>query len=404
MKKILAVCLAVLLCLQLFGCGTAAPEVEVVVGAGTQNLMAKIVPAAVEPMAPDQVYEAAAANFALELLKESYGEVGVTLSPYSLYLLMAMVANGADKETLQQMEQAMGLPSAELNRYLYSLQQDERQELLLANSIWFQNSLGVKQSFLQTNGDYFGAEIFGTDFNEQTVTEINAWVAEHTKDRITELVKELDPTDCMVLLNALCFDGQWAEAFEPENSFDGSFTAFDGTVQTARMMQGAAEKYIQTENAAGFVKEYENGYSFLALLPEADLSMEDFLSKLDGAEFLRLWRSARVTDTAVTMPRLELNSSFSPMEALTHMGMGSLFSENADLGRISDAPLFVSEVNHSCSISIDESGTKAAAASSAEITYKGVPKSITLDRPFVMAILDNETGTILFLGVVASVE
>lgn len=404
MKKILAVCLAALLCLQLFGCGTAAPEAEVVVGAGTQNLMAKIVPAAVEPMVPDQVYEAAAANFALELLKESYAEEGVMLSPYSLYLLMAMVANGADRETLQQMEQVMGLPNAALNRYLYSLQQDERQELLLANSIWFQNSLEVKQSFLQTNGDYFGAEIFGTDFNEQTVTEINAWVAEHTKDRITELVQELDPNDCMVLLNALCFDGQWATAFEAENSFDGSFTAFDGTAQAARMMQGSAEKYIRTDHAAGFVKEYENGYSFLALLPEEELAMEEFLSGLSGAAFSELWRNAMPRETAVTMPQLRLQSDFSAKEALEALGMADLFGERADLGRISNAPLYVSEVMHSCSLEIDESGTKAAAASSAEITYKGVPMSIMLDRPFVMAILDNETGTILFLGVVASVE
>lgn len=389
---------------QLFGCAAPEPEAEVLVGGKPQDLMAKIVPAAVEPLAPDRVYETAAAEFALALLQESYREKGVVLSPYSLYLLLSMVANGADGETLQQMEQVLGLPCGELNRYLYSLGQDRRQELLLANSIWFAPSLGVKQGFLQNNADYYGAELYEASFNPQTAAEINAWVAAHTKDRITELVKELDPNDCMVLLNALCFDGRWAEAFEAENSYDGSFRAYDGTLQGARMMQGAAEKYIRTEQATGFVKEYENGYSFLALLPEEGLAMEEFLAGLSGEALLNLWRNAQVRDTAVTMPRLQLESEFSPKEALAEMGMGDLFGADADLSRISNAPLYVSEVMHKCSVEIDEAGTKAAAGSSAVITYKGVPKSIVLDRPFVMAIMDNETGTILFLGVVASME
>lgn len=405
MKRLLAILLAGLLCLQFTGCSAPEPEVAVAVGMPTRNLMAKTVPAAVEPLAPDGAYRQAAADFSVRLLQESYREEGVLLSPYSLYILLSMVANGADSETLQQMEQTLGLPTGSLNRYLYSLGRDTRQELQLANSIWFAPSLGIKQDFLQSNADYYGAELYEASFNEKTAEEINAWVAERTAGRITELLDKLDPNDCMVLVNALCFDGQWADAFEAENSYDGSFTAFDGTVQAARMMQGSAEKYIQAENAIGFVKEYENGYSFLALLPEESLSMEDYIASLSGEGLLALWQNARAQDTAVTMPRLQIADKFSPIEALNALGISDLFGADADLSRLSDAPLYVSEMMHSCSMEIDESGTKAAAASSAVITYKGgIPKSVVLDRPFVMAILDNETGTVLFLGVVASME
>ena len=171
------------------------------------------------------------------------------------------------------------------------------------------------------------------------------------------------------------------------------------------MMQGSAEKYIQAENAIGFVKEYENGYSFLALLPEENLPMEDYITSLSGEKLLALWQNARAQDTAVTMPRLQIADKFSPIEALNALGISDLFGADANLSRLSDAPLYVSEMMHSCSIEIDESGTKAAAASSAVITYKGgIPKSVVLDRPFIMAILDNETGTVLFLGVVGSTE
>lgn len=406
MKRYFAFCLSLILALQLFGCSAAAPEAKVIVGGKPRDLMAKIVPAAVEPLAPDQVYENAAAEFAFHLLREGYTEGGITLSPYSLYLLLAMTANGAEGNTLAQLEQALGLPCSELNRYLYHLRNDPRQELLLANSIWFRESqeLQVKESFLQTNGDYYDAQLYRADFTQQTVAEINAWIAAHTKGRIDELIRQLDPNDCMILLNALCFDGQWAEAFDPENSYDGSFTAWDETVQDARMMQGSAEKYIREGNTTGFVKEYENGYSFLALLPEEGQAMEDFLAGLSGEKLLQLWRSASQQKTAVTMPQMELESELSAVSILQKLGVTDLFGDTADLRRISDADLYVSALLHRCSVAVDETGTTAAGASSAIITYKGIPKSVVLDRPFVYAILDNETGTILFLGVVASVE
>lgn len=410
MRKWIVFCLIFVLCLQLFACaapGEELPEVVAMPGGNTVDLMAAVQAAAVEPLAPDQVYQTASANFALRLLQCSYEEGGVLLSPYSVYAALAITANGADGETLAQMEQALGLPAGELNHYLYSLGKDDRRELLLANSIWFREAADfrINESFLQTNADFYGAQLYRAAFDEKTVEDVNAWVREHTDGRIEQLIQALNPNDRMLLLNTLCFDGVWAAAFEAENSFDGTFTACDGSSQDVRMMQGFAEGYIAADKAVGFVKEYENGYSFLALLPEEGLSIREYIDTLNSAALLEMWNGASPQTVSVTMPKAELQGELSLTDALKAMGIVELFSEQADLGRISDSALYVSDVMHSSCLSIDEEGTKAAAATGVVITEKSaarLPESVVLDRPFVLAILDNETGTILFLGTVES--
>jgi len=51
-------------------------------------------------------------------------------------------------------------------------------------------------------------------------------------------------------------------------------------------------------------------------------------------------------------------------------------------------------------VSVDEEGTEAAAASIVIVVVGSQPEppSITIDRPFIFLIRDQKTGTVLFMG------
>ncbi|MBQ3217099.1 MAG: serine protease, partial [Oscillospiraceae bacterium] len=180
------------------------------------------------------------------------------------------------------------------------------------------------------------------------------------------------------------------------------FTAADGTMQTVQMMNSAEHSYLQDSLATGFIKEYENGYRFVALLPNEGISMEDYLASLTGAGLLNTIENSRNTRVSVSMPMLEAETSLSLKEVLTAMGMELPFSSMADFSAMGQGDLYLSEVLHKTSLKIDEQGTQAGASTSVIVTEKSASRSLSvvLNRPYVMAIMDGQTGTILFMGVV----
>ena len=100
-------------------------------------------------------------------------------------------------------------------------------------------------------------------------------------------------------------------------------------------------------------------------------------------------------------------------EPLKDMGITALFNvSTADLRGIGSAPsgnnLYVSSVLHKTYLSLDESGTRAAAATVVEAVGDALPsedvKTVTLDRPFLYMIVDTHACVPLFMGTVTSME
>lgn len=412
MKKLIAFLLTMTFLLQLCACTSQQSARTQNNSIKTVNLTAELT--ASEPaqlMTMDFDPADAAAEFALSLLQNGYkgGNENMILSPYSVLIALAMTANGADGATLAQMEEVFGLTNEELNTFLYLCRQEEREELITANSIWLRDTgaLCVEQSFLQTNIDCFDAQVFKAAFDQQTVEDINAWVREHTKERISELVQELAPDTAMILINALAFDGVWEDPFDANDTYEGVFYAADGTQQTAQMMRSTEYGYLEDGMATGFVKDYENGYSFVALLPKEDVSIEDYVASLTGESLMDAIENAAEENVNVTMPKLETETSLDLRDILAGMGMELAFGAQADFSRMGEGSYSISKVLHKTYLKVDEEGTEAAAAT-AVFVDKSAPihlgPSVVLDRPYVMAIMDHETGILLFLGVVNQVN
>ena len=248
------------------------------------NLMAGVQAKDAEERASDAAFSQASANFAVGLLQGSAdGTDNCVLSPYSAMVALAMTANGAQGETLAQMEAVLGLPIGTLNEYLHGC--DMGSEVTAANAMWFRDTpdLVVKDAFLQANADYYGADAYRAPFDGQTVSEINDWVKTHTAGRIPSMFNNMSPEIVLVLINALTFDAQWQEKYTESNAKDGEFNAADGTVQQATYLHSEESTYLDDGMATGFLKPYEGGrYSYLALLPNEDITMEEYLASLTG--------------------------------------------------------------------------------------------------------------------------
>lgn len=377
----------------------------------------------------DDAFTIATANFSLELFKQSASDEikegkNVLISPESVITALAMTANGADGTTRTDMEHVIcgDMTIEEFNPYLYTynnqLTQSEEISFHMANSIWMKGNsddIQIKQEFLQTDRNYYNADAFFADFDESTVQDINNWVNTNTDGMIDSLLNEIPDDVVMYLINALAFEGQWEVPYEEDQiEEEGIFTSYAGTEQTVAMLNSTESQYISSENATGFIKNYQGGdYAFLALLPDEDLPLEDYVSSLTGDAFIDMYQNREYRDVIVKLPEFTYDYSTELSEPLSSMGMGSAFQKNADFSNMAvtnTGLLYINRVIHKTYIRLDRNGTKAAAVTAVEVTNEAAvlnpetPPVVNLDRPFVYAVIDTNTGLPVFIGAVNTIE
>ena len=378
-----------------------------------QDLMDDITPREVTALDSLDSDNAVITDFALRLFKASNDDGENTLiSPLSVLYALAMAANGAEGETLAQMEDLFGMSVDELNLYLHtyldSLPQSEKCKLGIANSIWIDDTFGPKQEFLQTNADYYGADIYKLPFDNKAVADINNWVKKETEGMISEIIEKIPDGAVMYLINALVFEAEWQRIYLADNVKEGVFTREDGTEQTVEFMCGIDEEYIEGENATGFVKYYKDSkYAFVALLPNEDISVAEYVQTLDVASLNAMLTNHVSCDALYTMlPKFKSEYSVDMVDTLKSLGMTDAFDEHADFSKIAEG-ISISAVLHKTYIEVAEKGTKAAAVTAVENYYSGIPteiKYVYLDRPFVYMIIDCENNIPVFIGTVMEVN
>ncbi len=361
-------------------------------------------------------------DFSLNLLREDYAGQNILISPLSIVSALGMTANGADGQTLAEMEQVLNADVQGLNDYLKSytayLPSSEKYKVGLANSIWFKDdeSLTVNRDFLQTNKDYYDAGIYKTPFNESTKNAINNWVKDKTGGMIEKLLEEAPPADAvMYLINALSFDAEWENIYKDTQIRAGEFTLENGEKQTVEFMSSSEFTYLENDAITGFMKPYkDNKYAFVALLPGENISMADLLSALDAKDVMDLIKNRKDEEVYAKIPKFSAEYSTLLNNSLQKLGMSDAFDvEKADftgLGKSADGNIFISRVIHKTKIDVDEKGTKAGAVTAVEMKDCGSapmieePKKIFLDRPFFYMLVDTEQNLPLFMGSLMNVN
>jgi serpin B len=315
-------------------------------------------------------------------------------------------ASALTADTQARMESGQAAPSA------------DDYEVQVVNSVWGQKGYPWDSPFLTILAESYGTGVYVEDFETDPAageSAINQWVSTATAGKIDPLLppNALDTTTRMVLVNAIHLKLPWASGFDASATQPATFTRGDmSTVQADFMNQEYSEDgpgvgYLETD-AAQFVSVPLAGgqLSVVFALPKGDLAT--FTSSLTKDSFAG---TTGVSDLILSVPKFSFTSpTFSLAAPLKALGMTEAFDRaNADFkGICAKTPdgqnLYISDVLQKATLDVAEHGVEAAAATAVVVDTDaasdgdaGGPITVTLDRPFVVSIVDA-SGAILFLG------
>lgn len=339
------------------------------------------------------------------------------VSPLSASMALGMTLNGAAGSTYDSIRTALalrGVSQEDVNagyKGLLALLRglDPATTLEVANSIWYRQEFPFEQSFFAAARDWFGAEVRGLDFGApESVGQINGWVDSRTRGKITGIVDRIDPDDVMFLINAIYFNGKWARKFDRADTRNAPFRALDGTsAQVPLMHQQAAMRYAETPRYQAVELPYGNSaFTMTVVLPRPGVRVNELAASLTPAAWQGLIESMAERETELYLPRFKLTWERPLNDDLTALGMGIAFRPRAaDFTRMSASrgrELYISYVKQKAYVDVHEEGTEAAAVTVVGVRVVSMPDipTVRIDRPFIFAIRERFSGTVLFMGMV----
>jgi serpin B len=357
-----------------------------------------------------------------QFLREQDGNM--FYSPYSISVALAMTYAGARGETEQEMARtlhfalaqerlhpafnALDLDMARRSETVPEIEQEgERLRLHIANSLWGQMGYNFLDEFLDLLALNYGAGMRLVDYAnapEESRLKINQWVSDHTEEKIEDLIPKdlITPATRLVLANAIYFNASWLEPFEEENTHEGIFYLLDGSQVAVPMMSQTTDfRYLDGEGFQAVELPYLGGEMAMVILLPDEGGFEAFEAGLDSERVGTILEGMGSSQVTLAMPKFEFESEFMLGQVLAAMGMPSAFGDADFSGMDGTRNLVIREVVHKAFVSVDETGTEAAAATAVimfETSAPETPVEMTVDRPFIFMIRDLETGTILFLG------
>lgn len=361
-------------------------------------------------------------GFGFELLRRLYaapqgGQANVFISPVSASMMLGMAVNGAGGDTYDAMIQTLGLDglTQEQVNASYSglvdllLGLDSSVQIELVNGVWLQEGVDFLPDYLTRVRDAFGANVENLDFTDPaSATHINDWAAESTHDRIRQVVTPDEIRDALaVLANALYFKGSWRTQFDPDETRTTEFYLPDSsTVDVPMMRQAKIEDEVRLRAGPDYMAvdlPYGGAaFSMTLVLPDPGTTLDELVAETDAAWWSDLVEGLFAGEASILLPRFEIRYGADLVPPLTDMGMGVAFTDQADFSRMVDTDALLTAVTQSTFVRVDEEGTEAAAVTVGVVGTTSAPLPIRFDRPFLFAIRERLSGTILFVGTITN--
>lgn len=370
--------------------------------------------------------------FAVSFLQTLEADSNLVFSPHSLSTAFAMLTDAAEGQTLAEIERALAFGKADeaFHRSQDALLLDlaarnrdsvktadlnvDAQTLSVSNDIWIRNDIPPTPAYLDTLARYYGAGVHVADFRnrpEPSRVAINAKVSKDTRALISELLpeKSIITGTVAVLTNALYFKAPWAEPFSAATP--GQFQLLDGSSSDVDMLRTRTQlRYYAGDGFASVALPYYGGDLELQLIVPDVGGYEAVRSALSSDLLTQIEAGSSVEEVHLTLPKFEVKSVVPAAATLQSLGVVTAFDEV--LARFPAFPtppednVSVSNVLHQATVTIDEKGTEASAATaitSVSISIGGIvdpttPKVVVADHPFLFVIRDRPTGATLFIG------
>ena len=355
-------------------------------------------------------------NFALNLFSEMKGVGSNVVSPMSVTYLMAMLANGAEASTREEIMDAIGAKDFDIDEmnafYAYLIRRaktaDKQTTLNIANYIALNKEFKLKKKFASTIADSYQGAVESLDFtNPESTKRINGWCSEHTNNMIPTIIDQVEPSAVAYILNAIYFNGTWTDKFDKNNTKKEQFNGYTRDIMYVDMMHRNAKYYYTSNDVYSAVTlPYGSGaYSMTLILPNEGKFITDLTRTLNADTIASLRRNMEECLVDLKLPRFTTEMKLPLKGIVAKLGAPSMFdATRADFSSFANGNVYVSEMLQKAKIEVSEEGTKAAAVTMGMVKLTSMrpqePRRVDFhcDRPFVYMIQDNYTGAILFMG------
>jgi serpin B len=252
--------------------------------------------------------------------------------------------------------------------------------------------------------NHYQAHIEALDFRTQEALDvINQWASDNTNGKIPEVLDEISAEAVMFLMNALYFKGSWTWKFDKTNTSEKLFTTDNGSQVLVDMMSG--EIPVRTVNHTDFtaVEMYYGRQNFSMVFMLPNTTVAELLQAYTADDWKQMTANLDAisdpTQVIITLPKFSFDYEKKLNDELKQLGMTEAFKLGlANLSNISDAGIFVSFVKQDSFIQLDEEGTEAAAVTTVGIEYTAIPEQVVINKPFLFAIRERTTNTLMFIG------
>jgi len=367
-------------------------------------------------------------DFAVNLFKQvsSHDEdKNQAVSPLSIALGLALLESGADGKTREEIKKVLLETSASredvLSVYINLQEQlkinQDKTQLTIANGLFQDKDLKLKDDFISVIKNCFKSEVDQVDFKnqlEQARQKVNQFISEKTHQKIPQLFKQGDLTssDRFVLANALYFKASWKNAFSQRLTKQDTFYRNGQEQQSVPFMQETVSlRHSESEDVAALELPYnDQDLSMVVVLPKSRDGMRDLERRLTGQQLRDILSRLQQKQVQVQLPKFQVRSHVDLKQTLSRLGLETIFSQSADFSRMSEARVKIDSGVHEAYISVDENGTEGAAATGfagkamASIGHDEPATTFKADHPFLYAVVHKQTGAIVFLGKVNSIE
>ena len=354
-------------------------------------------------------------DFCFDLYQRLYvnNNENLFISPYSIFVALAMTYEGAHNDTAEEMETVLQFPQnnetmlCSFGRIYNLLNQHKECTLSTANALWTQDGYPFLLHYLNFIENYYMGKATDVDFSnaEMAAQQINQWVEKHTNGKIKDLLSgsDIHPLTKLILTNAIYFKGNWLYQFNREHTAELDFEISpDNTVKVLMMSLSDAElNYAENDYVQILELPYKGEeLSMIIVLPRENNITA--VEKMINREVLNSWLdSFSQTNVDVSLPKFTMETEYRLREYLIDMGMQIPFTMDADFsGMTGNQDLFIEKVIHKAFVEVNEEGTEAAGATSVHMVLKSIPQGVVFnaDHPFLFLIQQKETGVILFMG------
>ncbi|XP_065215769.1 leukocyte elastase inhibitor A-like [Planococcus citri] len=365
------------------------------------------------------------AVFAKNIKDDLKPEQNALFSPFNIYTALSLLHLGTSGETRKELTKALGLVDVEVGlsaqqnyfrKILNGLQTSKAAEVKIANTLFVQNGLKLKESYLKTSKNYYQSEPQELDFAKggpEATNLVNNWVSNNTKNRIPQLFKnQISPATSLLLVSALFFNATWNEPFKKSATKNETFNTGVKQVDVPLMNQKGYVPYFKSDDLKieAISLPYENKeFNMLIFLPYQNHSVSAVIDAYKPQYHQQLPQGVKWNNEYVDykIPRLKFGWSQSINNHVIKAGITKIFG-SAELDNLVEenaSNLRVSDITHATEIQVDEDGTVATAATSIQgvrvsLEFRPDPIKFYVDRPFVISIYHGPTSMILFTGIV----